>query len=97
MGRLSLDIAFAMIDDSPMSEREPQRLPPGRQPYDVLNGLRVGAFAGVALGAIVAAVTRIPWLLLLGVVVGAAAGYLWGRRGFREDRSALPPKDTGTD
>ncbi len=77
-----------------MSEREPHRLPPGRQPYDVLNGLRVGAFAGLALGAIVAAVTRIPWFLLLGVVVGAAAGYLWERGRSREDRSALPPKDT---
>jgi hypothetical protein len=59
----------------------------------VLNGLRVGAFAGLALGAIAAAVTRIAWFLLIGVVVGALAGYVWERRRLSEDLSAVDPRD----
>lgn len=59
----------------------------------MLNGLRVGAFAGLALGAIAAAVTRVAWFLLIGVVAGAVIGYFWERRRIREDISALPPLD----
>jgi len=77
-----------------MSKSESQRLPPGRQPYDALNGVRVGGFAGLALGAIAAAVTHVPWFLVIGVLLGAAAGYLWERRRIRQDRPALPPKDS---
>jgi len=76
-----------------MAKNQPSRLPPGRQPYDALNGLRVGAFAGLALGAVAAAVTRVAWFLLIGVVAGAVIGYLWERRRIREDFSSLPPRD----
>ena len=94
VGHWSLGIQRRSLDDGmAMDENNSSRLPPGRQPYDVLNGLRVGAFAGLALGAVAAAVTRIPWLLLIGVVVGAIAGYLWERRRLREDLAALPPSD----
>jgi len=80
-------------DEMAMSESTPPRLPPGRQPYDLLNGLRVGAFAGLAVGAIATALTRIPWLLLIGAIGGAAIGYLWERRRLNEDLSTLPPRD----
>lgn len=76
-----------------MSEKTPSRLPPGRQPYDALNGLRVGAFAGLAFGAIVAAVTHVAWFLLIGVIGGAVIGYIWERRRISEDFSSLPPPD----
>ena len=36
-----------------MDESDDYRLPPGRQPYDVLNGLRIGALVGGIVGAIV--------------------------------------------
>jgi uncharacterized membrane protein len=76
-----------------MSGNTPSRLPPGRQPYDALNGLRVGAFAGLVLGATVAALTRIAWFLLIGAIAGTIAGYVWERRRIREDLAALPPHD----
>jgi hypothetical protein len=61
------------------------RLPPGRQPYDALNGLRVGGLAGALLGAGVTALTTIGlvWLVPVGAVAGATAGYLYERRRMR--------------
>ena len=76
-----------------MSGNTPSRLPPGKQPYDALNGLRVGAFAGLVLGATVAALTRIAWFLLIGAIAGAIVGYVWERRRIRKDLAALPPQD----
>jgi hypothetical protein len=64
------------------------RLPPGRQPYDPLNGLRIGAFAGGILGAIAAGVTRFVWFLPAGAVLGGAVGYL-------SERATLRGKDGG--
>ncbi len=76
-----------------MSGNTPSRLPPGRQPYDALNGLRIGAFAGLALGATAAALTRIAWLLMIGTIAGALVGYVWERRRIREGLAALQPQD----
>lgn len=58
------------------------RLRPGRQPYDPLNGLRVGGLAGGVLGAIVTAVASLghPWLVVGGVLIGGAIGYWFERR-----------------
>lgn len=95
-GQKSLEIGSHRFNDgTTMSDRTPSRLPPGRQPYDVLNGLRVGAFAGLALGAIATALTRVAWFLLIGVVAGAVVGYLWERRRIRDDLAALPPNGEG--
>ena len=54
-----------------------QRLPPGHQPYDGLNGLRVGTMARALLGAAAAAILGSAMLLLIvaGGAVGGAAGY----------------------
>jgi len=64
---------------------EDQRLPPGRQPYDALNGLRVGGLAGAVLGAVITALTTVGlvWLVPAGAVAGAVAGYLYERRRMR--------------
>jgi hypothetical protein len=53
------------------------RLPAGRQPYDGLNGLRIGALAGGLLGVVAAAVTGVGgiWLVAGTAVVAGAAGY----------------------
>jgi len=56
------------------------RLPPGRQPYDRLNGLRVGALVGAILGAIAAVPTGLLWLIVPGAAVGGAAGWWYERR-----------------
>lgn len=82
-----------MNDETVVSRNTPSLLPPGRQPYDALNGLRVGAFAGLVLGATAAALTRIAWFLLIGTIAGAIVGYVWERRRIREDLAALPPQD----
>ena len=55
--------------------------PPGVQPYDKLNGVRVGALAGGVLGAIPAWIfwPAFGWVLG-GAVIGGLAGYLYQRR-----------------
>lgn len=77
-----------------MALKDGDRLPPGRQPYDKLNGLRVGALAGGVLGAVAAAATRMPWVFFAGAVIGGAAGYLTERRKLRGgDPESAPPAD----
>ena len=61
------------------------RLPPGRQPYDSLVGLRVGAIAGGVLGAVAAVALNQPLLILVGALIGAAVGYLTERRKVRAE------------
>jgi hypothetical protein len=75
-----------------MDEREDYQLPPGRQPYDVLNGLRIGALVGGILGAIVMVLTSLDslWVLLIGAAIGGVAGYLYERRRLNAARSAPP-------
>ncbi len=72
-----------------MNAKDRTRLPPGRQPYDPLNGLRVGALAGGVLGAIGAAVTHIGWIILIGAVAGGAIGYLTERNRLRRGARRL--------
>lgn len=66
-----------------MDEKRP--LPPGRQPYDPLNGVRVGALAGALAGVVATAATRTTWFLLAGAVIGGAIGYLTERRKLHGD------------
>ncbi len=58
------------------------RLPAGHQPYDALNGMRVGAVAGGLLGAFAAALTGFGgiWLVAGAAVAAGAVGYLYERR-----------------
>ena len=60
-------------------------LPPGRQWYDPLNGIRVGGLAGAIVGGVVTALLGIGyvWLVVAGAVAGGAAGFLWERRSLR--------------
>ncbi len=75
-----------------MDESEDYQLPPGRQPYDVLNGLRIGALVGGILGAIVMVLTSLDslWVLLVGAAIGAAIGYFYERRRLTAARSSPP-------
>ena len=76
------------MDD--MDESEDYQLPPGRQPYDVLNGLRIGALAGGIVGAIVLVVTSLEslWVLLVGAAIGAVVGYVYERRKLNAARDS---------
>lgn len=58
------------------------RYPPGRQPYDVWNGARIGAIVGGLLGALSAILVGAAavWIIVGGAMVGAFAGYWWERR-----------------
>ena len=75
-----------------MRKRDPDRLPPGRQPYDPLNGLRVGALSGGLMGAIATFATGAgyAWLVLVGAGVGGAVGYWFERRSLRRGSAAEP-------
>ncbi len=57
----------------------------GRQPYDALNGLRVGALAGALLGAAPALIwgTGLAWAIPVAAVLGGLAGYVSERRRMR--------------
>lgn len=64
-----------------MGEENADRLPPGRQPYDPLNGLRVGALAGGIVGAIIAGLTDLGlWFVFLTAIVAATVGYVTQKR-----------------
>lgn len=60
-----------------MGKRQRPRLQPGRQPYDPLNGFRVGALTGALLGAVATAMTGTGtvWLVVVGAVIGGAIGF----------------------
>ena len=76
-----------------MDESEDYQLPPGRQPYDVLNGLRIGALVGGILGAIVMVVSTWDslWVLLVGAAIGGGVGLLYERRKLKAARGVPPP------
>jgi uncharacterized membrane protein len=65
-------------------------MPAGRQPYDALNGLRIGAVAGALLGAIVALLfgSAMVWLILALGAIGGFLGYRFERRQIERERSA---------
>ena len=64
-----------------MGEEQHDQLPPGRQPYDPLNGLRVGALAGGIFGAVIAGLTDIGfWFVLFAAIVAATVGYWTQKR-----------------
>ncbi len=60
----------------------PDKHPAGRQPYDPLNGLRIGALAGGILGIAATALLSFSniWLTLVGAVIGAVVGYWWEKQ-----------------
>jgi|COG998Drversion2_1049125.scaffolds.fasta_scaffold01557_3 hypothetical protein len=58
------------------------RYPPGRQPYDPLNGFRVGALFGGIIGVLPAAILG-PYTAVTmvgGAAIGGAVGYWWEKR-----------------
>ncbi len=63
------NMAMPTEDDAP--------IPPGHEPHDPLNGIRIGALVGGLLGALLTALTSVAnaWLVLVGGVVGAIVGY----------------------
>lgn len=65
--------------------KEPPRLKAGRPPWEPLNGIRIGGFAGMLLGAVVGAVTNtaIFWFLIAGAVIGGIAGYFVASKGMK--------------
>lgn len=64
-----------------MAEAPEPRYPPGKQPYDTANAVRIGALAGGILGVVVTVLTSVAnvWLVALFAVMGGVAGY-WGKR-----------------
>jgi len=69
-----------------------RRVPPGSQPYDALNGLRVGALAGALAGAGVTAIvgTGAAWTVLVGAAMGGAVGFRSERRRLQRWRDQHP-------
>jgi len=65
-----------------MAKSSDDRLPAGRQPYDFMNGLRIGALAGGILGIAATALLSFStiWLTIIGAIIGAVAGYQWEKQ-----------------
>jgi hypothetical protein len=65
-----------------MEPERDARLPPGHQPYDLLNGLRIGAVAGGLLGVGIAAITGFGGIGTVAVAAapGGGAGYVCQKR-----------------
>jgi uncharacterized protein YcfJ len=63
-------------------------MPAGRQQYDALIGLRIGAMAGALLGALVALAigTGMVWLIVVTGAIGGFAGYRFEHRQIEHDR-----------
>jgi len=69
-----------------MGAEHKTRLPPGRQPYDAVNGFRVGGFVGAVSTALVSVGvlgTLNVWVVLAGALVGGFVGYVRERRRMR--------------
>ncbi len=76
-----------------MSDTRNDRLPAGRQPYDRLNGARIGAIVGGIFAVVLIAVTGPAsfWWVIGGVAGGAALGY--GYQAREEHRAAAHRAD----
>ncbi len=61
------------------------RYPKGHQPWDPVNGLRVGALVGALVGAGIAAIAGsvAGWLIGGGALLGGAVGYFDQKRRLR--------------
>lgn len=73
-------------DNGAMTKYRRYSLPPGRQPYDPVNGFRVGGFAGGVSAALVfvALTGRLNiWVVLAGALIGGTIGYGRERRRIR--------------
>jgi uncharacterized membrane protein len=73
-----------------------QNLPAGRQRYDVLTGLRIGAVAGALAGALLALLigTGMVWLIVALGAVGGVLGYRFERHEIERDRVRRPGDST---
>lgn len=62
--------------------RQVTRLPPGHQPYDPLNAIRVGGLTGALTGVGLSWAMGLDrlWLVAASAVVGGFIGYRWERR-----------------
>lgn len=64
-----------------MGDENEYTLPPGRQPYDPLNGLRIGALTGGIIGAVIAGLTGVGiWFVFVAAIAAAAIGYWTQKR-----------------
>lgn len=65
-----------------MADREPDRLPAGRPPWDAWNGARVGLLAGGLLGVLLVTLSdsNAYWASLIFAGVGGFVGYWTERR-----------------
>ncbi len=68
-----------MAHHRPMNE---PRLPAGRPPWEPVNGMRVGGFAGLIVGTVVAVLVDTGALafIIAFAVIGAVAGYVAASR-----------------
>lgn len=75
------------FDEARYMRTRRDRLPAGTQPYDPLNGVRVGALAGGVLGGLIGLLLSwlTPWLVVGGAVVGAYLGYRREKRRIDEE------------
>jgi outer membrane lipoprotein SlyB len=73
-----------------------QSLPAGRQPYDALTGLRIGAVAGALVGALLALLigTGMVWLIVALGAVGGVLGYRFEQHEIEHDRERRPDGPT---
>ena len=65
--------------------RQPARYPEGHQPWDPINGMRVGSFTGALVGAGAALIvgSAFLWFIFGGAAVGGAIGYFEQKRKLR--------------
>ena len=58
---------------------------PGHPPWEPINGMRIGGFTGLVVGAIIAAIVSAAELVFIVgfAVVGAVVGWIVASRGMR--------------
>ncbi len=64
-----------------MDDTDTTSYPPGVQPYDALNAVRIGALVGGVVGIVVSALLGGAFIVLIaGAALGALGGWGWHRR-----------------